>query len=152
MQQRGCGINSELIVQNLDHLGIIAGLVDELEIVEQINQHLGEDPRELISPGIAVKAMFLNGLGLVSAPLYLFEQFFVGKATEHLLGKGVLAEHLNDHRLGRVLDALYLGELSQLFMAICLRATRKFGVERKSAHFDSTSLAVEGEYLAPPKR
>jgi len=33
-----------LIVQNLDHLGIVAGLVDELGIVEQINQHLGEDP------------------------------------------------------------------------------------------------------------
>lgn len=151
MQQRGCSINSELIVQNLDHLGIIAGLVDELEIVEQINQHLGEDPREQISAGIAVKAMILNGLGLVSAPLYLFEQFFVGKATEHLLGEGVLAEHLNDHRLGRVLDAVYLGGLSQLFMAICLRAARKFGVERKSAHFDSTSLAVEGEYLVPPQ-
>lgn len=134
-------------MQNLDHLGIIAGLVDELEIVEQVNQHLGEDPRERISPGIAVKAMILNGLGLVSAPLYLFEQFFVGKATEHLLGAGVLAEHLNDDRLGRVLDALYLAGSSQLFMLICLVAARKFGVERKSAHLDSTSFAVEGEYL-----
>ena len=134
-------------MQNLDHLGIVAGLVDELEIVAQINQHLGEDPREQISPGVAVKAMILNGLGLVSAPLYLFEQFFVGKATEHLLGAGVQPEHLNDDRLGRVLDALYLGGLSQVFVAICLTAARKFGVERKSAHFDSTSLAVEGEYL-----
>ncbi|MEW6498860.1 MAG: IS1634 family transposase [Cyanobacteriota bacterium] len=135
-------------MQNLDHLGIIAGLVDELEIVEQINQHLGEDPRERISAGVAVKAMILNGLGLVSAPLYLFEQFFAGKATEHLLGEGVLAEHLNDDRLGRVLDGLYLGGLSQLFVAICLVAARKFGVERKTAHLDSTSFAVEGEYLA----
>ena len=85
-------------MQNLDHLGIVAGLVDELGIVDQINQHLGVDPRERISPGVAVKAMILNGLGLASAPLYLFEQFFMGKATEHLLGEGVLAEHLNDNR------------------------------------------------------
>lgn len=70
-------------MQNLDHLGIVVGLVDELEIVEQVNQHLGEDPREQICPGVVVKAMILNGLGLVSAPLYLFEQFFVGKACEH---------------------------------------------------------------------
>lgn len=138
-------------MQNLDHLGIVAGLVDELEIVEQVNQYLGEDLREQISPGIAVKAMILNGLGLVSAPLYLFEQFFVGKATEHLLGEGVRPEHLNDYRLGRVLDALYLGGLSQLFGAICFNAARKFGIEQKSAHFDSTSLAVEGEYLAQPQ-
>jgi transposase len=141
-------MSGELMVQNLDHLGIIAGLVDELEIVEQINQHLGEDPREQMSAGVAVKAMILNGLGLVSAPLYLFEQFFVGKATEHLLGEGVLAEHLNDDRLGRVLDALYLGGLSELFVAICLVVVRKFGIKRESAHLDSTSMAVEGEYLA----
>lgn len=134
-------------MQNLDHLGIVAGLVDELEIVEQINQHLGKDSREQVSPGVVVKAMILNGLGLVSAPLYLFEQFFVGKATEHLLGEGVLAEHLNDDRLGRVLDALYLHGLGPLFMAICLVAAQKFGVERKSAHFDATSFAVEGNYL-----
>jgi transposase len=115
--------------------------------VEQINQHLGEDPRERISPGIAVKALILNALGLVSAPLYLFEQFFVGKATEHLLGEGVLAEHLHDYRLGRVLDALYLGGLSQLFVTLWLVVVRKFGSECQSAHLDSSSFAVEGNYL-----
>ncbi|MEP0772674.1 IS1634 family transposase [Trichocoleus sp. DQ-U1] len=140
-----------MIVQNLDHLGIVAGLVDELEIVEQVNQHLGEDAREQISPGLVVKAMILNGLGLVSAPLYLFEKFFVGKATEHLLGEGVLPKHLNDDRLGRVLDALYLAGLSQLFVTICLVAVRKFGIKHSSAHFDSTSLSVEGEYLPQPR-
>jgi len=45
----------------------------------------------------------------VSAPLYLFERFFEGKATEHLIGPGVRPEHLNDDRLGRVLDQLYIG-------------------------------------------
>ncbi len=45
----------------------------------------------------------MNGLGFLSAPLYIFEEFFVGKATEHLIGKGVWPEHLNDDRLGRAL-------------------------------------------------
>jgi transposase len=135
-------------VQNLDHLGLVAGLIDELGIVEQVNQHLGEDAREQISPGVAVKAMILNGLGLVSAPLYLFEQFFEGKATEHLLGAGVRPEHLNDDRLGRVLDALYLGGLSELFVSIGMGVVRKFGLEQRSAHFDSTSFSVEGEYFS----
>lgn len=53
-----------------------------------------------------VKAMIINGLGFVSSVLYLFEQFYEGKATEHLIGSGVRAEHLNDDRLGRVLDQL----------------------------------------------
>jgi transposase len=129
-------------------LGIIAGLVDELEIVELINHQLGEDPRERVSAGVVVKAMILNGLGFVSAPLYLFGQFFAGKATQHLLGEGVLAEHLNDDRIGRVLDALYQKGISDVFVLICLKAAQKFGIERKSAHLDSTSFAVEGKYVA----
>ncbi len=76
----------------------MAGIIDQMCLVEQINQILGTHHQEIVSPGQAVKAMILNGLGLVSAPLYLFEKFFVGKATEHLLGEGIRAEHLNDDR------------------------------------------------------
>ncbi|WP_275670410.1 MULTISPECIES: DUF4277 domain-containing protein [Okeania] len=53
--------------------------------------------------GQAVKGMLLNGLGLVESPLYLFSQFFEGKAIEHLIAQGVKAEYFNDDRLGRVL-------------------------------------------------
>jgi len=76
-------------------------------LVEQINRLLGTHPQEIISAGQVVKAMILNGLGFVSA-LYMFEKFFC-KATEHLLGEGT-PEHLNDDRLGRVLDKLYYGD------------------------------------------
>jgi hypothetical protein len=95
-------ITSAISVENLDHLGIVAGLIDEIGIVEILNQRLGIDPREKVSTGVIVKAMILNGLGFVSAPLYLFGQFFQGKATEQLLGEGVKPEHLNDDRLGNV--------------------------------------------------
>ncbi|MDE5124316.1 MAG: DUF4277 domain-containing protein, partial [Trichodesmium sp. St19_bin1] len=35
-----------ITVENLDHLGIVAGLIDEIGIVELINQKLGVDNRE----------------------------------------------------------------------------------------------------------
>jgi len=44
--------------------------------------------------------------------LYVFGQFFWGKATEHLLGEGIKAEHLNDDRLGRVVDKLFVKLIS----------------------------------------
>lgn len=139
-------ISNPLSVENLDHLGIVAGLVDALGIVEEVNQHVSEDPRERVSPGVVVKAMILNSLGFVSAPLYLFQDFFVGKATEHLFGPGIMAEHLNDDRLGRVLDLLYRHGLSELFLKISLRAVDVFGVECRCMHLDATSFAVEGDY------
>ncbi len=80
--------------------------------------------------------MILNGLGLVSSPLYLFPSFFEGKATEHLIGEGIQPKHLNDDRLGRVLDKLYLTGLSQIFTSIALAAANKFNVSTDTAHLD----------------
>ena len=79
-----------LKIENLDHLGIVAGIIDEIGLVEEVNKIVGIRKKETLSPGQVMKAMILNGLGFLSAPLYLFENFFVGKATEHLIGEGVL--------------------------------------------------------------
>ena len=102
----------DIRVQDIDHCGIVAGICDEINLVEQINRLLGTHSQEIISAGQVVKAMVLNGLGFVTAPLYLFEKFFVGKATEHLLGEGISPEHLNDDRLGRVLDKRLRGGIN----------------------------------------
>ncbi len=127
-------------------------MIDEIGIVEYINEKLGTDPREKISAGVVVKAMLLNGLGFVSAPLYMFEQFFRGIAIEHLLGEGVKAEHLNDDRLGQVMDDLHAQGLSEMFLGISLRAVAIFGVAVTTGHLDSTSFHLHGKYAqeSPP--
>ncbi len=51
-------------IKNIDHLGIVAGLIDEIGIVEIINSQLGIDPREKITAGTLVKAILINGLGM----------------------------------------------------------------------------------------
>ncbi len=40
-------------------------------------------------------------------PLYLFSNFFKGKAIEYLIDKGAKTEYLNGDKLGLVLDKLY---------------------------------------------
>nr|CUM60040.1 conserved protein of unknown function [Planktothrix agardhii] len=133
-------------IGNLNHLGIVAGVIDEMELVEEVNKRVGLRGKEAVSPGQVMKAMILNGLGFLSAPLYLFENFFVGKATEHLIGEGVVAEQLNDDRIGRALDKYYEVGTTNLFTAIALKAAQKFQVEKESVHLDSSSISVEGEY------
>ena len=90
--------------------------------------------------------MILNGLGFLSAPIYLFDTFFVGKATEHLIGEGVIPEQLNDDRIGRALDKYYQAGTTKLFTAIALKAARRFQVEMNSVYLDSSSISVEEEY------
>ncbi len=82
----------------------------------------------------------------LSAPLYLFETFFVGKATEHLIGEGVTPDQLNDDRIGRALDKYYQAGTTKLFTTIALRAADKFQIKMNSVHLDSRSISVEGEY------
>ncbi|UFP92717.1 IS1634 family transposase [Gloeobacter morelensis] len=137
----------EIQVQNLDHLGIVAGIIDSIGLVEEVNQLLGTHPQEHVSCGQVLKGLILNGLGFVCAPLYLFEQFFVGKATEHLIGPGVQPEHFNDDRLGRVLDKLYEEGTTKVFVHLALKAARQFGIKTGSVHLDSTSFHVDGEYI-----
>lgn len=132
--------------QDIDHLGIIAGIVDEIGIVEKINSLIGSHPLEKVSSGQIVKAMILNCMGFVAAPLYLFNHFFIGKSIEHLLGEGVLPEHLNDDKLGRVLDDLYKVGLSKVFLEIALVAAQIFGISTTRMHLDGTSFHVHGEY------
>jgi hypothetical protein len=48
---------SNIRVQDLDHCGIIAGICDQMGLVEQIDKILGTHPQEIISPGQVVKAI-----------------------------------------------------------------------------------------------
>ena len=139
-------INAEIQVENLDHLGLVAGIIDEIGIVDTINESVGIEAGEIVSAGVVVKAIILNGLGFVSRPVYLFPQFFQGKATEHLLGKGIKAEHLNDDKIGRVMDKLYGQGLTNIFLSIALAAVKKYGISTEYAHLDATSISVQGEY------
>ena len=58
-------------VQDLEHYGIIAGIIDDIGIVEIIDQEIGTDVREKVSAGQIVKAMIINCMGFLTAPLYL---------------------------------------------------------------------------------
>ena len=91
--------------------------------------------------------MLINSMGMITSPLYLFEKFFEGKATEHLLGEGILPGHLNDDCLGRALDKLAAAGVTKVFIKLALKAANKMGIEIKSLHMDSSSFHVDGKYL-----
>jgi transposase len=136
----------DIKIQNIDHLGIVAGIIDSIGLVEIINELIGEQKGEKVSPGHVVKAMILNGLGFVSKPLYMFPKYFETIACEHLIGKGVKPEYLNDDKLGRVMDKLFIKGLDTIFFMIALKAAKKVNVSLSTSHLDSSSMHVHGEY------
>jgi len=48
----------EISVQDIDHCGLVAGICDEMNLVEQINRLLGTHSQEIISAGQVVKQWF----------------------------------------------------------------------------------------------
>jgi len=132
-------------VERLDHLGIVAGVCQEIGLVEYFDG-LDERVHARVSLGQAVQAMVLNGLGFSNRRLYLVPQFFEHKPLERLIGPGITPEDLNDDCLGRALDWLTAHDLTALFAGLAHQARRRFAVEAEVVHLDSTSFSVEGEY------
>lgn len=141
---------SQLQIENPDHLGIVAVIIDRIGLVQRVNERLGTSPDELVTSGQVLKAMILNGLGFLSAPMYLFSRFFEGKPTERLLGEGVRPEYLNDDKLIRVLEKLSDYGLTTLFVEIALQSAACDGLGLDRLHLDGTSFSVEGRYHHQP--
>ena len=123
-----CLVPKTLNLIDIDDLGIVAGIVDSIGIVEIINNLLRSEPKEKVSAGQVVKAMILKGLSMMSQPLYMFPKCFELIACEHFIGAGVKPEYLNDDKLGRILDKLFIKGLDTVFLAISLNAVQIYQI------------------------
>jgi transposase len=75
--------------QNLDHLGLVAGTIDQLGIVEEIDKLIPLQNKAKTTIGQRVSAMILNGLGFVDDRIYLFPKFLEDKPVSRLFGSNV---------------------------------------------------------------
>ena len=133
-------------VERLDHHGVVAGVIDDLGIVEMIDEMLGTDEQEEISMGEAVKGMIINGLGFSDKPVSLTPLFFEQLPVEALFRPGVKGEHFNRHKLGRTLDALHAYGCDTAFSRIAMQACQMESVDQRFNSLDTTSFSLTGRY------
>lgn len=134
--------------QGLDHLGIVSSVIARLKLVEKIDARLpvSKEKGAKVSMGQRVAAMILNGLGFTDDRLYLFPDFLKNKPVERLLGKGLQAADFNDDATGRCLDEITDYGTTPFFTEIAFEIGLAEDLMGPSAHFDTTSLNVYGEY------
>jgi transposase len=134
--------------QVLDHLGIVASVISRLKLVEKIDSRIpvSKDKGAKVTMGQRVAAMILNGLGFTDDRLYLFPDFLKNKPIERLLGKGLKASDFNDDATGRCLDSITDYGTTPFFTEIAFEVGLAENLLGPSAHFDTTSLNVFGEY------
>ncbi len=114
---------------HLGHYGLIAGVFDELDISDLIDDLLPKKSGHNIPHSTVIKAMCINGLGFTERRLYIFPEFFENVPTERLLGEGVLPE-----------------QATELFNRIILRAIENFPINPRFCHTDTTNFSVYGNY------
>jgi transposase len=76
-------------IKRLNHHGIVAGVIDDLNMGPLLDKHLPQDDLQEISPGEAIKGMIMNSLGFCNRPMTLSPQFFANLPMEHLFREGV---------------------------------------------------------------
>ena len=137
------GMPPEIEVYPVHHLPIIKAYADQLGLVSLINHSV---PTEMdVDAGTIVLGLVLDTLSGRS-PLYRLEEFFAHQDTELLVGKALPPPAFTDDTVGRVLDRLYDFGTIRLFTACAVRASTRFGLERRYVHFDTTSRIVWGDY------
>jgi transposase len=91
--------------KRIDHLGIVAGIRNEIELIETIDRVVSPGERK-VSCGQSVQAMVLNALGFTSRALYLMPQYLDNKPVDLLISPELEATDFNDDSLGRSMEAL----------------------------------------------
>ena len=133
----------------LDHLGLVAGVFDQLGIADLIDDRIPKLRNHNLEHSQIIKAMILNGLGFVGQRLYLFPEFYEKLPVERLLGEGVKASDLNDDALGRTLDSIYAYGPTELFNDVSLKVMSQLDLGVQRLHADTTSFSVQGNYEGP---
>lgn len=133
----------------LDHLGLVATTIEELGLVKKIDDRISVSKQKGAKTAIGqrVSAMILNGLGFIDDRLYMFPEFLKNKPVDRLLGEGLCGEDFNDDALGRALDKIHEYGETKLFSELAFEIGVEQNLLGKSAHIDSSSLSVEGEYV-----
>lgn len=133
---------SEFIGMNPGPLVLVNPILEKMDIRKIVNLHCPADTRLEIPVGDVIYALVANRL-CSPEPLMHVGEWADYSGAEFLLGTP--AEALNDDRLARALDAIFLKRWN-ILADIALHVSKRFNVSLAKLHYDPTSFHFTGEY------
>jgi len=148
MRQREAGgpADLDLVSKAVGALPLINHIVRRLRLDHFFGQAVpARDRRTTLPPAIGLGVLLRNVL-VAREPLYGVSEW-ARRFEPPLLGlrPGDTAR-LNDDRVGRCLDRLFLADRPTLLTAIMVHATRTFALDLRELHNDSTTVTFTGQY------
>jgi transposase len=136
-------IPDNLTFTEVGHLPIVKQFAKQINLVDTINAMVKSQMQ--LPPGQAELAMVLDTLS-GRTPLYRLKEFFQEKDTELMLGSQIDPQLFCDHNLGRVLDKIFDTGTQAIFSKLSQNAVKRFDIDSRKVHFDTTSISVYGDY------
>jgi hypothetical protein len=127
-------------------LPVVNAVLSRLGFDEVVSASLPEPDRRAAIAAARVIGVLVRNLAVGRRPLYGIAAWAGGHAPGLLgLGPGEPAA-LNDDRVGRALDTLFVADRASLLTRLSMATIRRFGIDVSELHNDSTSIALYGAY------
>jgi transposase len=129
-------------------LPLINHFIDRIGLAQLLERYVPSPPSLKLSQGQAILLLVRNIL-IERNPLYRLSEW-AAVYEPSLIGLGAARPSvLNDDRVGRSLDALFLCDRASLLTSVVLKSIQEFAIELSELHNDSTTVTVSGQYQAP---
>jgi len=139
----------ELDSKVIGALPIVNHFIERLQLGHMLSKHVPSRANLKLSHRDTLLIMIRNIL-LEREPLYEIAEW-IAKHDRELAGLGDLVPSiLNDDRIGRSLDALFLADRATLMTELVVLAVKEFHIALDQFHNDSTSVSVSGQYHKVP--
>jgi transposase len=127
-------------------LPIINRILDRLKLEETLTQYLGREDRRTRVPVAKCLLLLVRNILLSREPIYGLGEWAQRHAPDLLGLTAAHLEHLNDDRVGRALDKLFVAMEPQLLMDFVRQMIQEFDLNLDELHNDSTTVTFSGAY------
>jgi transposase len=125
---------------------LIQPLIERLRLREFFAQAFAKPDARLKLPHVDSALLLVRNFVLSRHPLYGVAQWAERFEPLRLELTTAQVALINDDRLGRLLDQLFMVDRRSLMTRIIVHMVKEFGLEMARIHNDSTSVSFSGEY------
>lgn len=134
----------KLIRRYVGEIPLIISVIEKMGLSDILDKFIPQRSREMISPKNILILLIVN-LTIGKKPLYELEEW-VNSLDLRCLGFKENDLNLSDDRFGRVLDRLFEADRASLITEVVITAVKKYNVDLKELHNDSTTVKAFGKY------
>jgi transposase len=135
-----------LNTERLGPLPLVNHFIERMGLAALLEKHVPTSDKRCRVPHAQALGVLVRSIVVEREPIYRAQETVHGFAAGLFGVAGEDIESLSDDRLGRALDRLFEADRAALLTEVVLAVAKRFAVQLKRLHNDSTSIAFCGQY------